>query len=191
MNQQAQKAFNIIANFELQIKPSWLDEFRLKYDHPYQYHVTLKNTTFIQAGNEDQIQSELKEFISDWQPIEITFSDVIHNLTSRGECIMINYQGNKDTKIHQYQKQIHDKFSKYGSNIKQSYQDYETTFQPHITIGRYISPENFTLAWKEIESYNCKAYSKALIDSISLTFVNAQDEKEIPETRRRIDFRLA
>jgi len=42
------KYFHISLGFKLKDRPFWLGSFRLKYDRPYPYHLTLKNETSIQ-----------------------------------------------------------------------------------------------------------------------------------------------
>ena len=40
----SQKIFSITVEMDLIVKPDWLEGFRKKYDYPYKYHLSLKNS---------------------------------------------------------------------------------------------------------------------------------------------------
>ena len=50
------------AKVELTKKPNWLDDFRSKYDEPYEYHVTLKQPCVIEEDLIPEIKAKLNTF---------------------------------------------------------------------------------------------------------------------------------
>lgn len=96
---------------------------------------------------------------------------------------MIAANKNPDLKrFREYQAAIRNLLMFAGRHIKQAYSIYESNFQPHITIGRYLSANDFAVAWEQIESYDCQAICECTVDSLTLSFVEAENEHEIDGT---------
>jgi len=55
--------FSIFCDFDLSVKPNWLDSFRAKYDDPLPYHFTLKNSTYLENMSEEVIKSILQQIL--------------------------------------------------------------------------------------------------------------------------------
>lgn len=156
------KIFNIMAEFDLDKKPDWLEDFRAKYDKPYKYHIVLKYATEFDDADVENIKSELLELSKKYSKMKIVFD----KLLIQGS-IMIMARENKE--LVQLQKEIVKKFSKYGKSIKEKYAEFDLDFEPHITIGRSLSDKELDLATKDLgNDFLCDA----LIDKISLTIID-------------------
>lgn len=179
------KIFYITAEFDLYSKPDWLDSFRLKYDHPHPYHLTLKNATYMDEARIPELQSELKLLISDYSAMDVLFDTLEFNMTSKGTVIMVVAKPNKD--LIEMQNKIHEKLSVYGDNIKESFKKYESEFLPHITIARQLSEDQLVAAKKElVEPIACKAH----ISDIVLTVVSEMLIEEMNNPTNRINITL-
>lgn len=158
------KMFNIVAEFELSKKPNWLDDFRKKYDKPYDYHIALKNCTYFNKDDLRNIKLNLKKVLEPYNKIKVVFNDLFINSASKGECIMIRAEKNET--LMRLQKELSDEFSKYGEYVSEEARKFENNFEPHITIARHLSPEQLNNAKKELKE---DTYCEAIIYEIVLT----------------------
>lgn len=160
------KMFNIVAELKLMDKPNWLDSFRKKYDKPYHYHITLKTCTYFNENELENLKFTLKDILKIFNPIKITFNKVFIRQASKGGCIMI--EADKNEKLISLQKNISEKFSKYGKHISKEHRTYEVNFNPHITIARHLSQEQLIDAKNELkENTHCKAKIKELVLTVA------------------------
>jgi 2'-5' RNA ligase len=173
------KDFSILCNLELLSQPDWLNDFRERYDEAHPYHVTLKNSTYLQKGSEEDIKTALHELLMHYSPFKLQFKKVFNSLTKRGECIMIEVEKGLDLiKLTQLQQEVRVAFARFGIHIKSSFLYYEENFNPHITIGRHLDSERFEHAWNEVLTHDCQAFCVARVSAISLVFANAENEQE-------------
>ena len=179
------KMFNIVADFKLNVKPNWLDDFRRKYDKPYQYHITLKTSTYFDENRFEDLKFSLNEILKLFNPIEITFNQVFTGQTSKGGCIMI--KACKNNNLIALQRKISDKLSEYGEHITKEYKQYEKSFNPHITIARQLSPERFIQASSEIEE---NTQCKAIIEEVVLTVAKNDSFDEWSNSSNKTHFYL-
>ena len=122
------KMFHIGADFELSKKPNWLDNFRKRYDKPYNYHITLKNPTYFNGDDLKDIKLNLKRVLEPYNKIKVIFKNLFINPSSKGECIMIRAE--KSEMLVRLQKEISTKFFKYAKHISKK----------HSTISSYTFP---------------------------------------------------
>lgn len=183
--------FSIVCNLQLVLQPSWLDNFREQYDDNHPYHVTLKNSTYLRTGSEEELKEKLQKVLVMYKQFTLSFKNVFHSLTKRGECIMISVELNSQIDyLVQLQKEIRSEFSNYGEHIKPAFRQYEEDFTPHLTIGRHLDSEMFAKAWKEIESHQDDTLCKAKIDRILLVFAEAYNEQEDETSRVSFEYVL-
>ena len=133
------KIFYVTADFELSEKPSWLDSFRTKYDDPYGYHITLKQATYFEESQLNEIEETTKKIAANIPPLQVSFNELFINKTPKGHVIMIKAEPN--TKLTALQKELREKLSVFGDVIAAYYKVYEEHFEPHITIARHLSDE--------------------------------------------------
>ncbi|MFA6422354.1 MAG: 2'-5' RNA ligase family protein [Candidatus Buchananbacteria bacterium] len=179
------KLFQISADFNLKTKPAWLHDFRLKYDLPYDYHITLKTTTNFEYDNFEKLNIELKNISNSYQSFEIIFDKLFIAHALHGWCIMIKAQYNK--KIIELQKEIVTKFSKYGSHITKKEEDFENDFNPHITIARHLSSKQLEKAKDELKN---NLICEATIDSLILTTMEKDIFEELSDPNNRIIYKF-
>jgi 2'-5' RNA ligase len=157
----------VVCDFKLNKKPKWLDNYRKKWDKPYSYHVTLKNPTNFSIKDIDKIKKDLKEISQKYNSFKVKFNKLYIGLASRGYCVMIKAEKNKE--LLKLQKDISKTLSKYGVPIKPLYSKFEKNFKPHITIARYLTKEQLKLAKTELKkNLNCET----IIDKFTLKTVN-------------------
>lgn len=80
------KFFQISADFDLNIKPRWLDDFRSKYDLPYGYHITLKTTTSFKSEDFENLKTELKTISNSHKPFMVVFNEFLDGELRGREC---------------------------------------------------------------------------------------------------------
>ena len=90
------KVFLLTLEFELEGKPKWLDGFRIKYDEPLNYHITLKYPTFIKENDLQKLRSEVKRIAKANKPLKLEFDKYFFNKTKTGNLIMISAVHNRD-----------------------------------------------------------------------------------------------
>lgn len=47
------KIFAVYSGLKLSKRPEWLDDFRKKYDDPYEYHIILKQPSYIKKEQQE------------------------------------------------------------------------------------------------------------------------------------------
>jgi len=166
------KIFAIYAKVELIKKPEWLDDFRIKYDKPYPYHLTLKPSTIVEDSEVSDIKNRLEKLFSNLEIpehkilLEFNSLNVRHD-TASDICVMIN--SNKNDEIIKLQKEILSVLDKYKNYRKEKYKGYAENFTPHITIGRDLNEESYQQALKKLEKdYTCEG----IIEEVVLVVMN-------------------
>lgn len=162
------KIFVVTADIELTEKPKWLDDFRKRYDKPYKSHVTLKQTSFAEESQIDDIKHRLNELFKTIDipehKIELEFNALnIDDKDPNDVCIMINAAEND--RIKKLQHDVVLALSPYTHYYKPEYEGYEKNFKPHITIGRDLNSEQLLTAREELkQDYTCKGIiTKAIL----------------------------
>ncbi len=183
------KIFVVTANVQLTDKPKWLDDFRLRYDKPYHFHITLKQPSFIELNQIEEVKNKLATlFLTDnpFRMINLKFDKLkISTDAPGGICIMIN---SEDENVQILQKKVVDVLSQFVNYYKPKYQIYEKQFEPHITIARDLDEARFAEASKELEqSY----IFEAKIDKIILTVVDNFNPEEANNPNNQTIYMLA
>ncbi|MDD5731949.1 MAG: 2'-5' RNA ligase family protein [Patescibacteria group bacterium] len=180
-----QNFFQISADFDLKSKPEWIDSFRLKYDLPYDYHITFKTTTNFNDEDFENLNIGLKEVLEKYKPFVVIFDELFIAPAPSGWCIMIKAKHNED--LFKLQKEIVERFSKFGTHPSKQKEEFEKNFDPHITIARHLSDEQLEQAKGELkDDLTCEA----LIDSTTLTTTKGDtfEEWSKPENRKFYKF---
>lgn len=145
------KIFAVYSVVILEKKPDWFDDFRLRFDKPYDLHITYKQPCWIDDDEVENIKSKLNNIFQVNQgKIDIEFDRIV---ASKGEdekyCIMI--VAKKNERLMKIQKCIVHVLKDYRDFLEAETQSYEDNFMPHITIGRDVSEEDWKLWQKKIE----------------------------------------
>ncbi len=184
------KIFVITANIKLIEKPDWLDDFRNRYDKPYEYHITLKQPCFVEDQAVEDIKNKLNNLFRNLHTqdrvIPLTFNTLKASQDALNKtCIMINTT--KDEPIRKLQKQITANLSTYKNYYKPEYQAYEEYFQPHITIARDLNEQAYQAATKELaQEYTCKG----LVTEVKLIVVNKFGPTEANDPKNQTVYNL-
>lgn len=144
------KIFYVTADFELSERPAWLDAFRATYDDPYPYHITLKQGTYFEENRLAEIEEVVKKIATSTPPVQVIFNKLRIHKTPKGHVIMIWAQPN--VPLVALQKELRERLSPFGEIIEPHYKEYETNFEPHITIARHLTDEQLEEARKDIGS---------------------------------------
>lgn len=176
--------FYITARVVIENSPTWLDPFRLKYDEPSEYHITLKQATYIQKEQIELLKTELEEIIRKFFPIALSFNGIFMNETPKGHVVMIHSE--KHSTLMELQRELHNTLSHYGDVIRTYYKEYEESFDPHITIARKMSDEVFEEAKKEIGN---TTHCEGLINTITLS-ISSGDTEETAKLLEKTEYSL-
>ena len=175
------KIFNIAVELDLIQKPNWLDDFRVKYDKPYPDHITLKTNTFFDSDDFENLKKDFVDIAQKYKTINVIFDELYMGLGTKGECIMIKAQINKD--LLDLQKEMSDKFSKYGQHITPLHEKFEKDFQPHLTIARQLTTEQLENAKKDLKP---DLFCTALVKDLVLTAVENDRFEEWVNVKNKV-----
>jgi len=167
------KIFAIYAKVRLINKPTWLDGFCIKYNQPYDYHITLIQCRYISDADIPKLKEKVDGFFSELSipnhKIEVDFS--IPNIDSEGVeegegCFMIEAQ--KNDELINLQKSLVKLMGDYKDFYKPKLQEYEKYFQPHITVAMYLNEKQFLEAKNDFkDDFQCIG----VVDEIVLSIV--------------------
>lgn len=180
--------FAIYARVRLIKKPIWMDDFCVKYNQPYDYHITLIQCRFIDETEISKLKEKVDRFFAPPaggltipnHKIEVDFSiPVIDNEgAEKGEaCILINAK--KNDKLINLQKNLVELMVDYKDFYKPKLEEYELNFEPHITVAMDLDKKQFIEAKKDFkDDFECIG----LVDEIVLSIVNeiTPDESNNP-----------
>ena len=160
------KIFEVYAKVKLNQKPNWLDDFRFKYDEPFEYHVTLKQPCFIEEDKILDIKNKLNNLFLNLKipnhEIALTFDSLKIPPYTPDVCIMIN--ASNINEILKLQKNVLLVLSEYSQYCEIKTKEYEENFEPHITIAKNLDEQSYLLAAKELEQdYLCEGIVKEVV----------------------------
>jgi len=182
------KIFAVYAKVELSVASAWLAGFRRKYDEPYDYHITLKQPCYVDENSLAEIKDKLASVLRELNGggSELQFNQVAGNPDlPTGGCIMINA---KDAPwLKDLQKRITAALANYKDYVKAGSDKWEREFQPHITIARHLSPQQYAAAMTEIpENYQCKG----AVREVALAVVNNFNVSEATDPKNLTIYKL-
>ncbi len=184
------KIFVVTADIQLINEPSWLQDFRRRYDDDYPYHVTLKLPTSIEDEQVPDIKQKLDNLLSTVQvpghSVTLEFNKLVFGPDAPGgACIMIDAAG--DEIIYNLQKKIVSALSDYKQYYKEKYKGYEEDFRPHITIARNLDQPSYERAKQDLLiNYKCRGKVSKLI----LTVVDNFGPEEANDPERQTIYQL-
>ncbi len=147
------KIFAIYLNIDLTHKPEWLDEFRAKYDKPYEYHITLKQPVYIDESQVMDVRERVSVFVAGLQlpdhALTVAFDRVITD-TKDSEDICIMIRAAENIPLIDLQRGLVEALAGYENYCKPESAGWEKEFMPHITIGRDLNLDSLEQAQKEM-----------------------------------------
>lgn len=174
------KIYSIAATINLENKPRWLDDFRKKYDKPYDFHLTFQNSCTIESSKVTALKQNLKQFFLS-HPLKEKPTLVFDRVYSdpedpEGATIMLK-PSKSPTKIMEFQKRLLSAMEKYQNYLEPQNKIYDQNFVPHMTIARDLSLEKYQVALAELPrkiqcTGNISSVTLYLVDTPNLTEVN-------------------
>jgi len=179
------KFLTVFANFGLQTKPDWMDAFRIKYDKPYPYHITLKTTATFDPKDTEIVKKQLRDICSNYKPIPISFNSIWTEFATKSWCIMI--EPSDPSEIINLQKDISGALEPYSIHTSEKRRMFERNFRPHITIARCASIEALEHAKVEM---GADITCSAAIDTVDLAIAPRDEYEEWVNPRSLTKFTL-
>lgn len=179
------KIFAIYCNIQLTKKPDWLDDFKNKYNYSYDYHITLKQPTYIEEDEIKNVQNILSNIFNELKipngQISLTFNKVITDTDKQGKSlIMLNAEENGE--INALQKKIVLALKNYSNFFYPESEKWENGFNPHITIADELNDNQLKQAMDDIgNNVECEAVVKEVV--LSLVSDMSAEEANNPENK--------
>jgi 2'-5' RNA ligase len=170
------KKFAVYSKVRLVKFPSWLNKFQkehLKED----WHVTLKQTCWIEDDQVSDIKNKLKELHKELKfkggKIDINFDKLVIDKEKEGggKTIMVRAIDNKP--INLLQKKIIKILKDYNNYDVQESGIWERNFKPHLTLASNLKEKDFLKAESYIKDYACEG----VIDSITFIYLDKNNNK--------------
>lgn len=168
------KLFAVYCLVDLVNKPDWLDEYRRKYDKPYDFHVTLKQPCYIEESQIPSLKEKLLTFFNkpnfNGSKIKLNFNQVILDDENPNDgCVMIRAE---DERINKLQRQILDELQGFNEYYESDMKEWEENFKPHITVARGLNSEKLILASSDLpQNYSFEG----LIEKVELSIIDSKD----------------
>lgn len=183
------KIFALYLRLNLINKPKWFDDFRLKYDEPFDLHVTLIQPRYIDEARVDDLKFIVSKFLSENRFSEedriIEFNNLVFDQELDGSyTIMLLAQ--KANKIFELQNGLRELLKEFNEYVKNVTIEYEENFKPHITIGRNIKSDLLL----EAKSYFKPNFSvKGILADLVLPIVmnTSAEERKNPKNLTILD----
>lgn len=184
------KIFAVYSKIEFIQKPDWLDGFCKKYTTSSGYHVTLKQSCFLEDAQIEDAQQRLAHLF-DTTPvpaheIALHFRDLaLDDGAGQQKTIMIN--AIHEPAIYKLQQDILTALLPYRDYVYKESQAWEERFKPHITIASDISQTQYAQALNELgQDYSCAG----VINDVSLIIVDRMTPEEADKPKNQILYRL-
>ncbi len=172
------KIFAVYGRLNLTKKPEWFDAFRAKYGTTLEYHVTLKQSCFIEESQIPDIKGKLNNIFENFTVPEHKIDMIFDRLYSEKDAIMVR---TKETgPIMDLQKQIRDTLKDYDRYVAPELKTYEYNFHPHVSIVLDLTPQQYAAANKELKpDYQCEG----VIEEVVLVVAEQARESVDPENQ--------
>lgn len=182
---RSMKIFAIYSSIHLTQKPDWLEPFYAKHNSSPAYHVTLKQSCFLEESDikdvKDKLSTFFRSFVVPEHAITLTFDHLVMNAEIDSQnTIML--QAEHNPVIHQLQQGILSTLEAYKDYVYQESKEWEENFNPHITLAADLSPTEYTSAQKELgPDHLCKG----VIHDVALIIVDKMTpiEADKPENQ--------
>lgn len=181
------KIFAIYTNLQLTERPLWFDDFRVKFDEPWDLHLTLIQPRYIDGSALDTLRQTVANFFTIEKPhkIPLHFRDVTTDQDESGMDIMVKVTSNNS--LIEFQKKLRALLSEYDNFVNPQSRTYEVNFSPHITIGRSLSPQQYSAAEVYLQA-GCPL--TGIIEEVVLSTVDKMTAEEAKAASNQIVYNL-
>jgi len=146
------KIFAVYFRINLTNKPDWFNDFRKKYDDPYDLHLTLIQPRHIEEVKIDELKKKVSDFVDKHRLANedkiINFNKLLFDSKPEDKFTLM-LESREAKKIVDFQKDLREDFKEFGEYTKEVTEQYEVNFKPHITFGRNVHRNIF----EETNSY--------------------------------------
>jgi 2'-5' RNA ligase len=172
------KIFAVYGRLNLTKKPEWFDAFRAKYGTTLEYHVTLKQSCFVEESQIPDIKEKLNTIFGNFTLPGHKIDMIFDRLYCEKDAIMVR---TKETgPIMDLQRQIRDILKVYDRYVAPELKTYEYDFHPHVSIVLDLTPKQYTAANKEVKpDYRCEG----VIEEIVLVIAEQARKSANPENQ--------
>lgn len=150
-----QKIYAVYCRVILEPEPKWLQDFRLKYDEPYEFHLTLKQSAYIEEAQLEGIKKRVAGILAQLparEPVKLRFDKLLldehDDEDGLGWIYLFCSQENKY--LASLQKALRQELQEFSQYLNPFSAQYEQNFNPHITIARQLSSTQFKTAVSEL-----------------------------------------
>jgi len=149
------KIFAIYLRLNLIQRPLWFEDFRLKYDEPFDLHVTLIQPRYVNEQQVDDLKSKITQFLDEHKLISedkvVEFNKLVYDQEQDGTYTLM-LLAEKADKLSELQKGLRELLKEFAEYVDKVTIEYEENFRPHITIGRNIKTDSLRDAKLYFES---------------------------------------
>ena len=182
--------FALYFRVNLKQRPFWFDDFRTKYDEPYDLHITLIQPRYIEEAEESYLKFKIDKFLKEnklsEEDKELVFDSFSceKELDGKYTCMLIAQDNNT---LINFQKGLRENLKRFNKYVDEITKQYEIDFRPHITIGRNIAQNDI----EEVKSYFKSGYStRTLVNELVLPVVKNNSIKEAQNPDNQTIYRL-
>ena len=151
------KLFALYFRVALSDKPEWFDDFRKKYDDPYDLHVTVIQPRYIDQSRIDTLKQTVSTFLNTHRLAEkekvLEFSELAYGPEEDGAYVFMLHAPLSDGLL-RFQKELKEAVGGFGEYVEKITEEYEVDFKPHITIGHIPEAD-----LKEVKLYFSAPYA--------------------------------
>lgn len=150
------KTFAIYGAVELVDPPSWLADFRARYDKPYPLHLTFKQPCWIDEAELPALKQTVKRTVKQLplsaDTFHVRFSSLLFHPPEAADDGYIMLRAEDRPELHRIQRSFVASVAQYRNYTKPELAGYEAHFEPHITIGRNLDTSIYKQALASIPS---------------------------------------
>ena len=167
---EVRKIMAVYCRVELVAEPNWLKGFREKYDEPFEFHLTLKQSVYIDQDQLSDVKSRVcSVFKGSSVPshvIKVTFDELVLDQHDQRDGLGWVYLFSKSGSevLNDLQVRIRNALQAFDDYVYTESKEYEENFKPHITIARGLNNKSFDEAIRVLgEDYRCEGMIKQII----------------------------
>jgi len=166
------RIYAVYCKVTLTHQPIWLDEFRLRFDKPYDFHLTLKQAATIKLEQLGEIKQRLGAVLGSTSILDhkicLTFNKLVldkhDDYDNKGYIYLFCKETNET--LDKLQKDIRTELKDFSRYLNPHSIEHESSFEPHITIARELNEAQFKLATDLLEEdYVCNGEVNEIVIS--------------------------
>jgi len=175
------KIFAVYSVVKFENNQTLLNNFREKYDEPYNAHITFKQPVYTDEAEIDNVKKILSKLHKPKSKIDIK----LNSIKESAGLLMLEVK--KNEMLADLQNRIMVLLSEHTNYVDATTKQYEINFEPHITVARNINKQNILLVKHELEKI---LPLKASVNSITLAIVSDISPKESRDHKNLTEYKF-